>query len=237
MLKLQQHHKLEPLPNHYTQLWQWNLAILRPSHSSNLCMKSSVSSMRLSLVVKNQVASVKDIAVSVGIDSCLNRRRILKHLWKMVFWPSWWSFLIITVLLLLNNLGLNYQNTTTRTTKGNHRHHGHNGQGKGGRVCFFSTPIFHLLTYYLHLELPQWRRTARPPPQHIGMAATAAATAAMAAVGAWDMSASRSPGKFILFYFARLTFLFFFTIWSTNRDDDERPCHHLNASKRRQQQQ
>ena len=66
-----------------------------------------------------------------------------------------WSFLIITVLLLLNNLGLNYQNTTTRMTKGNHRHHGHNGQGKGGRVCFFSTPIFHLLTFYLCLELPQ----------------------------------------------------------------------------------
>ena len=85
--------------------------------------------MRLSLVVKNQVASIKDI-------TC-------------------WSFLIITVLLLLNNLGLNYQNTTTRMTKGNHRHHGHNGQGKGGRVCFFSTPIFHLLTFYLRLELPQ----------------------------------------------------------------------------------
>ena len=42
-------------------------------------------------------------------------------------------FLVITVLLLLNNnLGLNYQNTT-RTTKGHHRHNGHNGQGKGGK--------------------------------------------------------------------------------------------------------
>jgi hypothetical protein len=72
-----------------------------------------------------------------------------------------------------------------------------------------------------------------PPPQHIEMAAAATVAAATAAAGGLE------PLGMCLFYpyflptnflfFARLTFLFFFTIRTTNRDDDEWPRHHLNA--------
>jgi hypothetical protein len=103
------------------------------------------------------------------------------------------TLLLFFLLLLNNNLGLNHRNTIIRTTNGHRRHHGNNGPGTGqgqrraagarDLTCLqplgmflFCFSIFYLLNFYLHLELPRWRRTATPPPQHIETAATAAAT-------------------------------------------------------------
>ena len=97
---------------------------------------------------------------------------------------------------------------TGQVTTSTHQNGSSGRSNRGSRplVCFFSIPIFYLLTFfiYLHLELPQWRWMASPPGQHIKMAATAAVT--MAAVGARDVDAS---GKSILLFFAQLTFVSF----------------------------
>ena len=75
---------------------------------------------------------------------------------------------------------------------------------------------------------------ARPPHQHIEMAATAAVT--MAAVGARDVDAS---GKSILLFFAQLTFVSFLQLelqTAMTTSGHATTSTHLNTSKRRQQQ-
>ena len=73
---------------------------------------------------------------------------------------------------------------------------GSNSSNRGSRlspwVCFLSILIFYLLSFFknLHLELPQM---ARPPCQHVEMAAMTAAT--MAAVVAQDADALQAPNK------------------------------------------
>ena len=108
---------------------------------------------------------------------------------RHIVWAN--SKYIITfffILLLLNNsLRLNYWNTTTRTMNGYHSHHRNNGrrvgQGKGRAPWYVSSlsfPIFYLLNFHLHLELPRWWRMAQwqlNTPQHIETTAMAEVTA------------------------------------------------------------
>jgi hypothetical protein len=101
--------------------------------------------------------------------------------------------------------------TNSHATTSTHRNGGNNNNGSGSssrlplepqvlNYYFFCLTIFFTI-FFLHLELPRWRRTATPPAQHT--AATAVTTAAPAAVGA------RASGNFFSRLFVFFTIFFY----------------------------
>ena len=76
------------------------------------------------------------------------------------------------------------------------------GSSRAPGKFFFCSTIF-FLRFYLHLELPRWRRMATPPAQRIKTVAAAVTTAATAAAAAArDTSLCLEPQA--SFFFARL---------------------------------